>query len=113
MPERIRMEKVEPFINEAFSLSCILARNIVLVRYKNYQRLPFLRKRKLANPEEFREIVFKEFENGIRSLKLDVREELEVIAKNVVYEIRKGGRPKLQKMIDSSYSQLLKEAKEK
>ena len=113
MSERAKKEKVESFINEAFSLSCLFTKNMVLVRYQTNRKLLFQRNRKLVNREEFRVIVFKEFEDGIGTLPIDIREDLEIIAKNVVDEIKKGRRPKLQKMIDDSYNQLLKESQTK
>lgn len=113
MSERVKKEKVESFINEAFSLSCFFTKNIVLVRYRTNRKLLFQRNRKLVNREEFRAIVFKEFEDGMGTLPIDIREDLENTAKNVVDEIKKGKRPKLQKMIDNGYNQLLKESQTK
>jgi hypothetical protein len=111
--KRVNMEKVGSFIDEAFRLSCLFAREIVLIRIQTNRKLPFLRNRKFTSLEEFRTIVFKEFEDGIRSLHMNTPANIEIIAKNEIDQIKKGNRPKLQKMIDDSYKQLLKESQPK
>ena len=111
MSKRDKKEKAKSFINEAFSLSCLLAKNIALVRYRTNRKLLFSRNKKLVNYEEFRAIVFKEFEDGIEKLPINILENLENTSKNIVDEIKNGKQQKLQKMIENSYNQFLKEAK--
>lgn len=110
MPKkRIKTDKVKLFIDESFSLFCILAKEIALIRYKTSRKLIFFRKKELVTYEEFRDIVLKEFEDGMNKLPKDAEEDPETIAKSLIDDIKKGRRPKLQKMIRDSFNQLLKE----
>ena len=109
MSEIRKEDKVKLFIDESFRLCCTLAKEIALIRYRNSRKLMFFGKRELVTAEEFRAMVLKEFEDGIKQLPKNTGEDLEAIAKNAIADIKNGSRPKLQKMIEDSYNQLLKE----
>jgi len=111
--KRNNMDNVNLFIDESFRLCCSLAKEIALIRYETSRKLIFLGKRRLVTLEEFRTVVLREFEDGIRKLPKEVNEDLETIAKNVIDDVKKGNRPKLKKMIENTYNQLLKETKQK
>jgi hypothetical protein len=107
--KRIKMDKVEQFINESFRLNCSLAKEIAFTRYQTNKKLIFFGKRKIITFEEFKNIVLKEYEDSIRELPKNIAEDLETIAKNVVNDVKNGRRPKLQKIIENYYKLLLKE----
>lgn len=113
MAKKRELDKAKLFADELFRLCCSLAKAIALIRYQNSKKLIFFGKRKLVTIEEFRIIVLKEFEDGLKELPKNTGEDLETIAKNIIDDVKKGRRPKLQKMIEHSYIELVKETQSK
>jgi hypothetical protein len=110
MSEKRTNEKVELFVNETFRFCCVLVKEIAFIRYKSsMKKYFFFGKRKVVTFEEFRNMVAKEFEDGITKLPESPEVDFKTIAEKVTEDIRRGDRPKLQKMIKDTYSQLLQE----